>query len=242
MFVSARRLIHRKIYLTSGKNWESLTFPERRRYLSGDRVGLAIKVLPEIAAHGLLAYARQLFIDIDRDFTPANLQPFNHHFQSFDRIQGLTISRLDTPGFLENFDTHFVSFVPTLHSLHLDTPTGDTRDILNFVCRFPHLDDLTLKMTEYTVPSDLGAWSLGTSPIVKIVPPFRGRLKLSGIVEWRGHLLQHLISLPGKRRFRFIDFRGCESKAGQPIINACCGTLESVSTTWGKFSKCRSTL
>jgi len=35
MFVSARPAIHRKVYLTSEKNWELLTVPERRRYIFG---------------------------------------------------------------------------------------------------------------------------------------------------------------------------------------------------------------
>jgi len=242
MFASARRIIHQKIYLSFEKNWELLTLTERRRYLSEDRVGLAVKVLSELAARGVLPYARQLFINLERDFTPTNLQPFNHHFQCFDRIQELTISMLDTPGFLESFDTYFANIVPTLRSLHLEGPTGETRDILDFICRFPYLDDLSLKMSIPTDPRDRRTWSSGTLPVIKCMPPFRGRLRLDGIIERRGSLLQQLASLPGKRRFRSIVFRNCESETEQPIIDACCGTLESVSTTWGKFSKCRSTL
>ena len=242
MFVSARRIIHRKIYLTLDKNWELLTLPERRRYLSEDRLGLAVKVLPELAAHGVLSYARQLFINLGWDFTPTNLQPFNHYFQCFDRIQELSISRLDTPGFLENFDTYFANVVPTLQSLHLEGPIGETRDILDFICRFPHLDDLSLKMSISTDPRDQRTWSSGTLPVVKSMPPFRGRLKLDGIIERRGSLLQQLTSLPGKRSFRSVVFRNCESEAAQPIVSACCSTLASVSTTWGKFSKHQPTL
>ena len=238
MVASARRLIHRKICLSSEKNWELLTFEERRAYLSGERLGLAVRVLSEIAAHGLLSYARQLSINLDWDFTPANLHPYNHHFQCFDRIQELSISRLDTQGFLKGFDTYFANFVPTLRSLHLDGPTGETQDILNFICRFPHLDDLTLKVPISVDPHDRRTWRAGSLPIVKSVPPFRGRLKLDGIIEGRGYVLQQLISLPGERRFRSIDFRNCEFEAEQPIVDACCGTLDSVSTTWGKFSKC----
>jgi len=199
-------------------------------------------MLPELAAHGVLPYARQLFINLGWDFTPTNLQPFNHHFQRFDRIQELSISRLDTPGFLKSFDTYFASIVPTLLSLHLEGPTGETRDILDFICRFPHLDDLSLKMSISTDPRDRRTWSSRTLPVVKNMPPFRGRLKLDGIIERRDSLLQQLSSLPGKRSFRSIVFRNCESEAAQPIVNACCGTLESVSTTWGKFSECRSIL
>lgn len=238
MFVSARRVIHRKICLTSEKNWELLTVPERQRYIRGDRKGLAIRVLSGIAEHGLLLYARHLLINLNKNFTPANLQPFNHHFQSFDRIQELRIYWLHTPAFLENFDTYFANFVPTLRSLHLDTPTGDTRDILDFICRFPHLDDLTLKMSaSSTNPHDWRTWRSASLPVVKSVPPFRGRLKLGGMNEWYGYLLRQLTSLPGKRCFRSIDFRSCESEAEQPIIDACTSTLESISTTWTKFGK-----
>lgn len=235
MLVSARPIIHRKIYLTWENNWESLTVPERKRYLRGERQKFAVRVLSTFAAHGLVPYARHLFIHINKNFTPANLQPFNCHFQRFDRVQELNVYWLDTPGFLKNFNTYFANFVPTLRSLHLDTPTGVTRDILDFVCRFPHLDDLALKMSTSATPGD---WRSDGLPLINCMPPFRGRLKLSGITEWRGYLLHQLISLPGKRRFRSIDFRSCESGAEQPIIDACRGTLESISTTWKWYGKC----
>ena len=234
MFASARRIIHRRISLTLQKNWELLTSTEKQRYNRGEKQGIAIKMLSGIAARGLLPYARHLSINVNEDFTPTNLQPFNHHFQCFDRIQELSIYWLDTPGFLENFDTYFMNFVPTLRSLHLDTPIGDGRDILDFVCRFPHLDDLTFKIEAF---HDWGTWRSGPLPVVKSVPPFRGRLKLDGIVGLGSNLLQQLISLPGKRHFRSIDFRGCNAEEEQPIIDACSDTLESVSTTWKRFCK-----
>jgi len=237
LFVSTRHIIHRKIRLTSEKNWELLTVPERQRYIRGERQEIAIKVLSGMAAHGLLPYARHLFIHINKNFTPANLQPFNHHFQRFDRVQELSLYWLHTPGFLENFDTYFANFVPTLRSLHLDTPAGDTRDILDFICRFPHLDDLTFKMSSED-PHDWRTWKSASLPVVEKVPPFRGRLQLGKIGEWRGYLLQQLISLPGELRFRFIDFQSCPSEAEQPIIDACSGTLETISTTWKKFREC----
>ena len=140
---------------------------------------------------------------------------------------------LHTPDFLETFDTYFANFVPTLRSLHLDTPMGDTRDILDFICRFPHLDDLTLEMPS----GDPFGWGSAPSPIVKKMPPFRGRLKLTNIDNRHGHLLQQLTSLPGKRRFRFMDFRSCTSDVEQPIIDACSGTLETISVTLDEFCK-----
>ena len=233
MFVSTRHVIHRKICLTWERNWDLLTIPEKQKYIRGERQDIAVRVLSAIAAHGLLPYARHLYIHLNRNFTTANLQPFNDHFQHFDRIQELSIYWLHTPDFLcGNFDVYFQNFVPTLRSLHLDTPTGDTRDILDFICRFPNLDDLTFKMG----PGDPRDWrTFGPLPVVEKMPPFRGRLKLGNIDERCGHTIQQLISLPGKRCFRFIDFRSCTFKAEQPIIDACSGTLESISTTWGRF-------
>ena len=233
MFVSTRHVIHRKICLTWERNWDLLTIPEKQKYIRGERQDIAVRVLSAIAAHGLLPYARHLYIHLNRNFTTANLQPFNDHFQHFDRIQELSIYWLHTPDFLRgNFDVYFQNFVPTLRSLHLDTPTGDTRDILDFICRFPNLDDLTFKMG----PGDPRDWrTFGPLPVVEKMPPFRGRLKLGNIDERCGHTIQQLISLPGKRCFRFIDFRSCTFKAEQPIIDACSSTLESISTTWGRF-------
>jgi len=210
-----------------------LNTPERQRYIRGEREGIAVRVLSEISAHGLLPYARHLYIYLNRNFTPTNLQPFNDHFQRFDQIQELSIYWLPTPDFLEHFDTYFANFVPTLRSLNLDTPTGDTPDILDFICRFPHLDDLSLKISGD--PRSWGNWGSASLPVVKKMPPFRGRLKLIAIAGRRGHLPQRLISLPGNRRFRFIDFRSCTSDAEQPIIDGCSGTLEAISTTWDKY-------
>ena len=113
------------------------------------------------------------------------------------------------------------------------------QDILDFICRFPHLDDLTLKMSISATPSNCRS---DTLPAIKRMPPFRGRLKLSGTTEWRGHLLYQLISLPGRRRFRSIGFRSCESGAEQPIVDACCDTLESFSIAWKRYGRCRSIL
>ena len=237
MFASTRPLIHRKIRLTWEQNWEVLTLREKQRYIRGDRQGIAFKVLSGMAAHGLLPYGRQLFININKNFTPANLQPFNGHFQRFDRIQELSIYWLHTPEFLEQFDTYFANFVPTLRSLHLDTPTGDTRDIMDFIGRFPHLDDLAFKMSPEN-SHGWRTWKSASPHIVKNIPPFRGRLKLCGISEWYGYILQQLISLPGKRRFRFVDFRRCPFEVEQLVVDACSGTIETLSTTWQKFSEC----
>jgi len=237
LFISTRHIIHQDIYLTSENNWELLTLKEKQRYIRGDRQGIAIRVLSEIAAHGLLPYARHLFIHLHRNFTPGNLQPFNDHFQRFDRVQELSIYWLDTSGFLRNFDTHFANFVPTLRSLHLDTPAGNARDILDFISRFPHLDDLSFKVSSEE-SHDWRTWKSGSFPVVERVAPFRGRLKLGRVDEWRGYLVQHLISLPGKRCFRFIDFRSCTSGAEQPVVDACSNTVETVSTTWKKFREC----
>ena len=237
MFFSTRPLIHRRILLTSEQNWEMLTLREKQRYIRGDRQGIAVKALSGIAAHGFLSYGRDLSINLNQNFTPANLQPFNDLFQRFDRIQELSIYWLHTPGFLARFDTFFPKIVPTLRSLHLDTPTGDTRDILDFICRFPHLDDLTFKMTSEK-SHDWRTWRSAFLPVVEKVPPFRGRLKLGGISDWYGYIVPQLISLPGKRRFRFVDFRCCPFEVEQPVIDACSDTIETLSTTWDKFREC----
>ena len=234
MFVSTRHVIHRKISLTWESDWDPLAIPKKPRYIHGERRGVALSELSKISAYGLLSYAHHLYIYLHRNFTPADLQPFNDDFQRFDRIQELSISWLNAPDFLETFDTYFTNFVPTLRSLHLDTPMGDTRDILDFICRFPHLDDLTLEMPSRD-PFGWRMWRSAPSPIVKKMPQFRGRLKLRNIDKWRSHLLQQLTSLPGKRRFRFIDFRSCTSEVEQPIIDACSDTLETISTTWKKL-------
>ena len=195
MFVSTRCVIHRNIRLSWKRNLDLFTIPERQRYTLGEHPGVPVRVLSEISAYGLLSYARHLYTPLHRNFTPADLQPFND-FQRFDRIQELDIYWLHTPNSLETFDTYFTNIVPTLRSLHLNTPMGDTRDILDFIRRFPHLNDFTLKMPPGN-PYGWRTWESAPSPIIKKMPPFRGRLKLTNIDKQRGHLPQQLTSLLG---------------------------------------------
>jgi len=56
--------------------------------------------------------------------------------------------------------------------------------------------------------------------------------------EWRGYLQQQLISLPGKRHFRFIDFRSCPSEVEHPIVDTYPSALETVLTIWKNVCKC----
>ena len=237
MFITTRRFIHRNVRLTGEQNWDVLTLREKQKHIRGDRQGSAVKVLCGIAAHGLIPYGRHLSVNLNKNFTPANLRQFNDHFQRFDRIQELSIYWLHTQGFLEEFDTFFANFVPTLRSLHLNTPTGDSRDILDFVCRFPHLEDLTFRMSD-VASNDRGTWKSEFLPVVKKVPPFRGSLKFCESWEFHGYMLLQLFSLPGKRRFRFIDLRSFPYEVEQPIIDACSGTIETLSLTWRKSREC----
>lgn len=233
-------LIHRRICLTFRVNLKVLTPQEdrRARKVGNQPAELKLKVLSVLAGCGLLPYGRQLSIRLNTEFSPADLWPFNHHFQQFHQIQELSIYCLHTPGFLEQFDTFFANFVPTLRSLRLDSPTGYAGDILDFILQFPHLDDLTLKF-------DSGVWNGRTQrvallPAVKEVPPFRGRLTLQGDRGGHFFLVQHLISLPGKRRFRFVDFE-CYFflEVVRFVVDACSGTIETLSILWVNYGERR---
>ena len=152
------------ISLTWERNWDLRTIPEKQGCIRGEKLGIAIRELSGIAAHGLLLCARCLYIHLDRNFTPGHFRPFNNDFQHFDRTQEMSIYWLYTLDFLEDFNAYFANFVPTLRPLYLDTPTGNTQDILGFVYRFPHLDDLTSRVSNRLSTSTPIPWNLSQLP------------------------------------------------------------------------------
>ncbi|KAF9785516.1 hypothetical protein BJ322DRAFT_1063581 [Thelephora terrestris] len=223
LFSAARRLIHRKIELATWKVYSPSKLADR----------VAVKVLPArkvreahmqylsvAGGRGLLGYTRELIIAIGPSFSPETLETCLHQFRSFEQVQILRIHQFDLASFLPHFERYFTQFVPTLRSLHLPDVVGSDREVLEFICKFPRLDDLSLKLSSACSTDD------PPRPSMEPSPPLRGKLILRG---WGFPPSRFLLEIPGGLHFRSIDV-GKVGKANlDEVLVACSSTLEEFS-------------
>ena len=181
-----------------------------------------MKYLSMAGKRGLLGYVREVDIDIGQSLVPKTLEGCLPHFRSLNKVQTLTISHFDLTKFLPTLERHFAQFVPTLRSLHLPRVMGDVHEVLELICKFPNLDDLSLTLQsshDVDVPRGL---SVDHSPSLK------GKLILRGSVSAPARFL---LEIPGGLHFRSIDAGGVDKVELDEILVACSSTL-------GVFSLC----
>jgi len=143
--------------------------------------------------------------------------------QALETVHTLSIERLDLPKFLPSFGRHFSQFVPTLRSLSLQaTRCESAHQLMEFICRFPHLDDLELVNPCGPDRFELPDVPLGSKgPRLQQPLPFGGHLALKG----SSPIVQCLLDLPGDLRFRSIEVAG-SPKDLTKLLAACSSTLE----------------
>ena len=231
LFSAARRLIHRKVRLARWKVYRPYTLVERiaAKVLRGRGVHeVHMRYLSMTGKRGLLGYAQELIINIEPSLAPETLEVYLPQFRSFSQVQTLTICRFDLTSFLPTFGRFFAQFVPTLRSLHLPDVMGGVHEVLEFICKFPHLDDLSLTLSSSHcagVPPELS---------VEHSPPLKGTMVLRG---WGSTTARFLLEIPGGLHFRSIDAGGMDKAELEEILVACSSTLEvfSVCTRARKF-------
>ena len=170
--------------------------------------------------YGLLGYAREVYIDMAQWFDPETLETYLPHFRSFTRVHTLRITGFDIPRFLPAFERYFEQFVPTLRSLHLPYVTGGIYEVLEFICKFPHLDDLSITLSSSHCIDIPSRFSMEHSP------PLRGTLLLRG---WSSIPAQFLLKIPRGLHFRSINAGGVEKVELDEILAACSLNLETLS-------------
>jgi len=236
LFSAARRLIHRKVTFMRWKIYRRPTLVERiaTKVLRGQRVReVHTKYLPMLSMaekRGLLGYVQELIIAIEQSLTPETLEVYLPQFRSFSQVQTLVICDFDLTSFLPTFGRFFAQFVPTLRSLHLPRVMGDAHEVLGFICKFPHLDDLSLTLpSSHCIPVPPES-SVGYSP------PLGGALLLGGRESTTARFL---LEIPGGLHFRSIDAGGVDKAELEEILVACSSTLEafSVCTRARKFTQ-----
>jgi len=174
---------------------------------------------------GLLRYGyiQEVRLDLSRLNHPVNVL-------QLQQLRALETVRL--PQILPIFDSCFSQFVPTLRSLSLQKARcDDVHQVMEFICRFPHLDDLAFTHSHYGELAGSPPGPGGPRPRQPL--PFRGHLDLGAPL----HLVQCLVDLPGGVHFRSIKvFSHLDDL--EKLLAACSSTLEAL--TIHHFDICES--
>jgi len=232
-FSVIRGLIHGSVRLSRWKFYPLYNFADRiaakvlprgrLRTLARYNPELHMKHLSVVGKHGLLGYAREVDIDIGHCLAPEDLETYLPHFHSFTQVHTLRIDGLDLTRCLPAFGQYFTQFVPTLRSLHLHYVMGSVQGVLEFVCKFPHLDDLSLP----TPPIPGNRVDVPPRLSVEQSPPLTGILVLGGSTafarEW------FLPKIPGGLHFRSIYADRLGKKELDGILAACSSELRTFS-------------
>ena len=193
------------------------------------------RYLSAVEERGLLHYGYVREVDIDlRAGNPEKILQLRQLWV-LETVDTLTIRWLGLHQCLPMFNRCFSQFVPTLRSLTLDyARCENAHQLMEFVCRFPHLDDLALINPCGSCSSGFVSappWSKGPRPQQHL--PFGGHLVLNGI----GPLVQCLLDLPGGIRFHLISTSSCLKDLAK-LLAACLSTLEDLNISCLESSKC----
>jgi len=189
-----------------------------------------MRYLSTVGKYGLSGYVREVDIETGQTLAPKTLEAYLPYFRSFAQVHTLKISGVDLARFLPAFGRYFGQFVPNLRSLHLPDLMGGAREILEFICKFPHLNDLSL------IPRS-PHYYVGLPPRLSMEhsPPLRGTLVLKG---WRSIPVRFLLKIPGGLHFRSINAGGVDKEEMGGVLVACSSDLEvfSLRCQWRKFT------
>jgi len=221
-YSAARPLIHRRLVLAFDSAFPGPHVP-RDPTLGQTDVPHA-HYLSAAEKQGLLrcGYVRELGLDLSFG-DPDDVFQLKQ-LRALESVHALRIRFVVVHKALPAFDRYFSQFVPTLRSLSLEGVCCETAHMLmEFICQFPHLDDLSLTNPRYleykrglaVVPPG-SKWPQPQQPL-----PFRGRLILNGF----GPLVQSLLGLPGGIRFHSIEARSHLQDLAELVVG-CSSTLE----------------
>ena len=226
MFASARPVIHRTLRLSLRNNGIALIEDSRKKTFCkpGHHV---LRFLSYMGEQGILRYTREIEVGNPGTFTPGNLRPHLHHFQSLDRVYSLTIYGYDATKWANHYNTYFDNLYPTLTSLSLHFPVGHYRLLLQFILQFPNLENLCLELlqNEELIPPNMDVPTIADQ-----IAPLSGHLRLGGTVtngasRW---LTEFAYKLPNGVHFRSIELENFSGQHAQHMVNACGRTLENL--------------
>ncbi|KAF9781828.1 hypothetical protein BJ322DRAFT_1078640 [Thelephora terrestris] len=243
MFASTRHLIYQTLCLTPRNNDRILTPVERKRL---DRLELGyqdvqLRLLSYMGERGLLQYTRKVYIYTPEPghirntgaFTPDTLLPHIHHFRSLDHVHAMSIEHYSVDVWKHYHERCFAHFYPTLTSLTLRRPFGQSQSVLQFALRFPNLENLCL---EWPGGDDDG---VRHNPLAPAAPTIvdqpslaRGHLRLVNFDEvwWP---MDFVLGLRNRLKFRSVELDRSSWKHGQYVLNACADTIQDLAILSG---------
>ena len=180
-----------------------------------------MRYLSAAEERGLLRYGyiREVHLDLARLSHPVTVLQLQQ-LRTLETVHLLKIESLALPQILPIFDNCFSQFVPTLRSLSLQrSRCDDVHQVMEFICRFPHLDDLAFTLSHHANFAGAPPGSEGPRPRQPL--PFGGHLDLDG----SSHIVQCLVDLPGGIRFRLIKVFSYLDDL-EKLLAACSSTLE----------------
>ena len=178
-----------------------------------------MRYLSMVGEYGLWVYAQEVYIELGQCFLSDALDTYLPRSHSSTRVHTLRISGFDVVRFLPVFERYFAQFVPTLRSLCLPYVMGDVHEVLEFICKFPHLDNLSLALyaslsTDVRPPPRLS---------VEHSPPLRGTLVLRGGASV---FVRFLLKIHGGLHFQSVNVGGVDKEELGEVLVACSSSLE----------------
>lgn len=165
----------------------------------------------------------------DDNFNPDEIDPhLLHQFRSFRRVKNLSLTAFNNQP-LASTREHLAHFEPSVKSLELHSPcpTNQT-DLVNFICSFPHIDDLVLTRANRWL--DEGNDDAGH--ILQSSPAFRGSLRLLDFSDPSGEFIDQLVNVPNGVNFKSIELGLDKLGDLEPVgrlLSSCSSTLEDLS-------------
>ena len=130
----------------------------------------------------------------------------------------------------------FYGLSPAVRSLHLESASDPSAEILNLMCSFPLLADFTFIVFDHKSVTD--EW---TTPLAS--PRLTGSLKLSGSEGEIGPTTRRLLDLPDGLHFTKIVLvlvDEADPKSATDLVSRCSHTLESLDITEELIGECPS--
>ena len=234
---SAKPLLHRTVHLTPPSGGPDFAWDAHVRWSE-------LEGLPVLGKRGLLQHTRHVSIALHHD-TPFSffaygfkLDPHIQHLRTLTNLRSLKVRQLDTTSFIPKMGEYFGTFLGTLESLELESPRGDPKEILYFVCHFTKLRDLKVEgisgHIKSTSTDDL-RFDIRTSPPLNgtLDLPSNMNMKIEGDSIRTQLFLRDLATLPSGLKFQTLKFSGCTPSKLQPLVDACAPTLEHMKITCG---------
>jgi len=181
------------------------------------------RYLSAVEGRGLLryGYVREVDLDLFELAHPEAVLQLQQ-LRALETVRALTIDSLVLGKVLPIFDRCFSQFIPTLRSLRLQkTRCENTHQLMEFICRFPHLDDLALISLNLDDSPSTDS-PPGSEGLRRKQPlPLRGDLVLGGTSP----VARFLSGVPGGIHFRSIEVESGQKGLSELLV-ACSSTLE----------------